>query len=273
MTWTPEHRRRYAPAINHMVRTNAITRLAATIDAIDPPAATGRPRLWSTLTMLQALWWMCRAGAAWKLLPEIHPPRQTIGSRLERWIRFAVLERALVVLNGCLRLARGRKRQPSAGILDTQSVRTGPQRGPRGFDAGKKIKGRKRVLLVDTEGLVQAVQVVPASVQDRDTPAVLEPELAASALLKVWADLAFNGEAAAAPMTRHGIALELVGRKNKTGFVVEPKRWRVEQTFGVLGRYRRLQVDHEGSTTMSRIMTLLAALFMTGMRFERQLRA
>jgi putative transposase len=188
-----------------------------------------------------------------------------------------VLERALAVLNGCPRLARGRKWRPSAGILDTQSVRTGPQAGPRGYDAAKKVKGRKRVLLTDTEGLIHAIRVVPASVQDRDTPAVIEPELAGSSLLnsllKVWADLAFNGGAAAAPMIRCGIDLELVGRKSKTGFEVEPKRWRIEQTFGVLGRYRRLLIDHEGSTTMSRVMTLLAALFMTGSRFERQITA
>ncbi len=271
MSWTPEQRRRYAPAISETVRASATIRLATMIDALDPPAQTGRPRLWSTLTMLQALWWLCRAGSAWKLLPTLYPPRQTIGSRLERWVRLGVLDRALVVLNGCLRLARGRRRRPSAGILDTQSVKTGPQRGPRGFDAGKQVKGRKRVLLVDTEGLVHAIQVVPASVQDRDTPAVIEPVLATSSLRKVWADLAFNGDAAVAPMSRHGIELELVGRKNKTGFVVEPKRWRVEETFGVLGRYRRLLVDHEGSTTMSRTMTLLAALFMTGARFERQI--
>jgi len=273
MLWTPEHRRRYAPAIDHTVRTHAITRLAATIDAIDPPCGTGRPRLWSTLVMLQALWWLCRAGAAWRLLPEIHPPRQTLGSRLERSVRLEVLERALAVLNGCLRLACGRKRRPSAGILDTQSVRTGPQRGPRGDDAGKKVKGRKRVLLVDTEGLIHAIQVLPASVQDRDTPAAIEAELAGSSLLKVWADLAFNGDAAAAPMSRCGIDLELVGRKDKTSFEVEPKRWRVEETFGVLGRHRRLLVDQEGSTTMSRIMTLLAALFMTANRLERQIMA
>lgn len=273
MTWTPEHRRRYAPAIDHAVRASAITRLAATIDAIDPPAATGRPRLWSTIVMLQALWWLCRAGAAWTLLPTLYPPRRSIGGRLERWIEHEVLERALTVLNGCLRLAKGRKQRPSAGILDTQSVKTGPQRGLRGFDAGKKVRGRKRVLLVDTLGLVHAIQVVPASVQDRDTVAVIEAKLAGRSLLKVWADLAFTGDAAAAPMIRLGIDLELVGRKGKTGFEVEPKRWRIEQTFGVLGRYRRLLVDHAGSTTMSRTMTLLAALFMAGNRFERQVRA
>jgi transposase len=109
MPWTPEHRRRYAPAITEVVRANAIVRLAATVDALDPPARTGRPRRWSTLVMLQALWWLCRAGAAWRLLPEIYPPRQSIGSRLERWVKLKVLERALAVLNGCLRLARGRK--------------------------------------------------------------------------------------------------------------------------------------------------------------------
>ena len=139
MSWTPEQRRRYTPAVNETVRANATVRLAATIDVIDPPARTGRPRLWSTLTMVRALWWLCRAGAAWALLPNSCPPRQTIGSRLERWVRLGVLDRALAVLNACLRLARGRNRQPSAGILDTQSVRTGSQAGPRGYDANKKV--------------------------------------------------------------------------------------------------------------------------------------
>ena len=102
------------------------------------------------------------------LLLDCFPPRQTIGSRLERWVRLGVLDRALAVPNGCLRLARGRNRRPSAGILDTQSVGAGPQAGPRGYDANKKIKGRKRVLLADTEGLLQALRVVPASVQGAD---------------------------------------------------------------------------------------------------------
>ena len=273
MSWTPEQRRRYAPAIGEVVRANATVRLAATIDAIDPPARTGRPRLWSTLAMLQALWWLCRAGAAWALLPATCPPRQTIASRLSRWVRLGVLDRALAVLNACLRLARGRTRRPSAGILDTQSVRTGPQAGPRGYDAHKKVRGRKRVLLTDTEGLVQALRVVPASVQDRDTPALIEPVLAAGRLRKVWADLAFAGERAAAPLERRGVEIELVGRKDKSGFAVEPRRWKVEQTFGCLQHYRRLLVDHEGSTGMSRTMTSLAAPLMTRARFERQITA
>jgi transposase len=273
MSWTPEQRRRHAPAIGEAVRASATVRLAATIDATDPPARTGRPRLGSTLAMLQALRWLCRAGAAWKLLPGSCPPRQTIGSRLGRWVRLGVLDRALAVLNACLRLARGRDRRPSAGVLDTRSVRTGPQAGPRGFDAHKKVRGRERVLLTGTEGLVQALRVVPAPVQDRDTPALVEPELAAGRPRKAWADLAFAGERAAAPLERHGIEIEPVGRKDKSGFAVEPRRWKVEQTFGCLQRYRRLLVDHEGGTGMSRTMTLLSALFMTGARFERQIAA
>ena len=257
--------------LSEVVRANAIARLATMIAAIDPSARTGRPRVWATLTMLQALWWLCRAGAVWSLLPKVYPPRQTIDSRLERWVRLTVLDRALAVLNRCLRLARGRTSRPTAGILDTQSVRTGPQHGPRGYDAAKKIKGRKRVLLVDTEGLIQGLRVVPASIQDRDAAAVLEPELASGSLLKVWADLGFNGEGPATLMTRHDIDLELVGRKNKKGFVVEPRRWKVEQTFGCLQRYRRPLVDHEGRTERSRTMTLLASLFMTSARFERQI--
>jgi transposase len=139
MTWTPEHRRRYAPAINDRVRASALGRLAAMIDAIDPPARTGRPRLGSSRIMLQALGWLCRAGSAWCWLPAVYPPRPTVGSRLDRWVRRGVLDRALVVLKGCLRLAGGRTRRPSAGLLDTPSVTTGPRRGPRGYDAGKKV--------------------------------------------------------------------------------------------------------------------------------------
>ena len=125
-----------------------------------------------------------------------HPKRQDHGKRGPRGYDAA-------------KKVKGRKRRPSAGILATQSVRTGPRRGPRGYDAAKKVKGRKRVLLLTgTEGLIHAIRVVPASVQDRDTPAAIEPELAGSSLLKVWADLASNGDAAAAPMIRCGIDLE-----------------------------------------------------------------
>src|SRR5687768_12733042 len=274
MAWTAEDRRRYAPAIQDMVRRGMLVRLAATIDAIHPPSRVGRPRVWSTLAMLQALWHVARDDRAWRRLPSGSPPHQTVWSRLMAWQRRAVRDRALAVLVACRRLAADRKRRPTAAIVDTQSVRTGPQRGPRGSDAHKMIKGRKRVLMVDVEGDPLGVRVVPADVQDRDALATLAPDLAAHPSLRLaWMDLGFAAERCGELLARHGIVQELVGTVGRRDFVVEPRRWKVEQTFGCLQRYRRLRVDDEASTASSRHMTILASLFMTGMRLERMLQA
>ncbi len=276
MAWTAEDRRRYAPAIQDVMRQGMCVRLAATIDMIDPPSKVGRPRDWSTLIMLRALWHLARDGCAWRRLPVGPglPPHQTVWSRLLRWRLRAVLDRALAILVACRRLAAGRKRRPTAAIVDTQSVKTGPQRGPRGYDANKKVKGRKRVLMVDVEGDPLGVRVVPADVQDRDALAALAPDLAAHpSLLLAWMDLGFAAQRCGAFLARHGVTRELVGTVGRKGFVVEPRRWKVEQTFGCLQRYRRLRVDDETSNETSRHMTILAALFMTGMRLERMLQS
>jgi transposase len=129
-------------------------------------------------------------------------------------------------------------------------------------------------MMIDTQGGPLGLQVVPADVQDRDALRTLVPDLAAhTSILLAWLDRGFAGDDSCAFLQRHGIAAEVVGTLGRKGFQVEPRRWKVEQTFGCLQRYRRLQIDHEGSTSMSRTMTLLAALFMTGARFERQLSA
>ena len=275
MAWTAEDRRKYAPAIQETVRQGMVVRLAATIDMIDPPSKVGRPRDWSTLVMLGAPGWhLARDGCAWRRLPVGPglPPHQSVWSRLLRWRLRAVLDRALAVLVACRRLAAGRKRRPTAAILDTQSVKTGPQRGPRGYDANKKIKGRKRVLMVDVEGDPLGIRVVPADVQDRDALDALGPDLEAHPSLRLaWMDLGFAARRCGAFLARHGVARELVGTAGRKGFVVEPRRWKVEQTFGCLQRYRRLRVDDEMSNETSRHMTVLAALFMTGMRLGRML--
>src|SRR6478672_5797474 len=248
MAWTAEDRRKYAPAIQEALRQGMLVRLAATIDTIDPPAKTGRPRDWSTVTMLGALWHLARDGCVWRRLP-------------------AVLDRALAVLVACRRLAAGRKRRPTAAIIDTQSVKTGPQRGPRGYDAGKKVKGRKRVLLVDTEGDPLGIRVVPADVHEHRALLALAPDLAAHPTLRLaWLDRGFAGEEPEAFLNRHGIAVEVVGIKDRRGFQLEKRRWKAEQTFGCLQRYRRLRVDDEISCETSRGMAMLAALFMIGMR-------
>jgi transposase len=203
MAWTAEDRRRYAPAVQEMVRQGMLVRLAATIDRIDPPSRVGRPRLWSTLIMLQALWHLARDGCAWRRLPPGLPPHQSVWSRFSRWRLRAVLDRALAVLVACRRLAAGRKRRPTAAIIDTQSVKTGPQRGPRGYDAHEKIKGRKRVLMIDTQGDPLGARVVPADTQDRDAPESLAPDLA------VHASLLLVGWTAASPATVRALSFSV----------------------------------------------------------------
>jgi transposase len=272
MAWTAEDRRKYAPAIQEVLRQGMLVRLAATIDTIDPPCKTGRPRDWSTVTMLGALWHLARDGCVWRRLPVGPglPPHRSVWSRFLRWRLRAVLDRALAVLVACRRLAGGRKRRPTAAIIDTQSVKTGPQRGPRGYDAGKKVKGRKRVLLVDTEGDPLGLRVVPADVHEHRALRALAPDLAAHPTLRLaWLDRGFAGEEPEAFLNRHGIAVEVVGIKDRRGFRLEKRRWKAEQTFGCLLRYRRLRVDDEMSCETSRGMAMLAALFMTGMRLER----
>ena len=218
MAWTAEDRRKYAPAIQEVLRQGMIVRLVRTMDAIDPQPKVGRERVWSTLIMLQALWHLARDGCAWRRLPAGFPPFTTVWSRLRRWRELAVLDRALAILVACLRLARGRKRRPTAAIIDTQSVRTGPQRGPRGYDAGKKVKGRKRVLLVDTEGDPLGLRVVPADVHEHRALRALAPDLAAHPTLRLaWLDRGFAGEEPEAFLNRHGIAVEVVGIKDRAG--------------------------------------------------------
>ena len=232
MAWTAEDRRKYAPAIQEALRQGMLVRLAATIDTIDPPCKTGRPRDWSTVTMLGALWHLARDGCVWRRLPVGPglPPHQSVWSRFTRWRLRAVLDRALAVLVACRRLAAGRKRRPTAAIIDTQSVKTGPQRGPRGYDAGKKIKGRKRVLMVDVEGDPLGIRVVPADVHEHRALRALAPDLAAHPTLRLaWLDRGFAGDEPEAFLNGHAIAAEVVGMRNRAGFQLEKRRWKVEQ--------------------------------------------
>jgi transposase len=115
MAWAAEDRRRHAPAVEEMVRRGMLVRPAATIGRIDPPSRVGRPRLWSALIMLQALWQLARDGCARRRLPPSLPPHQSAWSRSSRWRLRAVLDRALAVLVACRRLAAGRKRWPTLG--------------------------------------------------------------------------------------------------------------------------------------------------------------
>ena len=261
MAWTLEDRRKYAPAIQEMVRQGMLVRLARTMDTIDPQPKVGRERVWSTLTMLQALWHLARDGCTWRRLPEKFPPFTTVWSRLHRWRELAVLDRALAVLVACVRLARGRARRPTAAIIDTQSVRTGPQRGPRGYDAGKKVKGRKRHALADTDGRALLLHAYSADIQDRDAAG---PLLSVSRrfwpfVQTAFADSAYDAKRVSAATD---IMLEIVRKHpDQVGFVVQPRRWVVERFFAWINRNRRLAKDVE-ATIPSAVAFLYAASVM-----------
>ena len=168
------------------------------------------------------------------------------------WRRQAVLDRAPRVLVACRRLAACLQ-APADGRhhRHARSVRTGPRRGPRGYDANKKVKGRKRVLMVDTQGDPLGYRSCRPTCRTATAPCPRPRSRPASVLAPGLRDRAFAGDDPAAFLQAHGIAL-LVGTVGRQGFQVEPRRWKVEQTFGCLQRYRRLRVDDEATHDTSR---------------------
>lgn len=153
------------------------------------------------------------------------------------------------------RVLEGRNREPTAAVIDSQCVKSSAQGGECGFDAGKKVKGRKRHIVVDVLGFILAIVITPASVQDRDgaVPVVEQVALEHSMIRKIWADGAYTGEVIEDLRKRTGIDIELVKKKdNQKGFVVLPRRWVVERTFGWMERFRLLSREVERTVESSR---------------------
>ena len=213
------------------------------------PYERGRKRRVNLREIVNAIYYVLRTGCQWDYLPHDFPPPDTVYGYFRRWTRDGTWERLNDGLRRQTREAVGKKSEPTAAILDSQAVKTTEAGGPRGFDGGKRVKGRKRHLLVDTLGLVIAVVVHSAGVQDRDGARLVLAKLREHFcwLKKVWADAAYAGPKLAAWVKGlFAWVLEIVTRADEAvGFQVQPKRWLVERTFGWLNRSRRLSKDYE----------------------------
>jgi transposase len=264
--YTSKHRRQDGASGMNTDLTDAEWALMA--DLFERRGGPGAPAVHERRHLVNACFYVVRTGCAWRLLPKSFPPWRAVYSAFRTWARAGAFEVVHDRLRQQWRDRIGRAPEPTAAIIDAQSTRSTAQGGDTGFDAGKKVKGRKRHLVVDTLGLLLAVTITAASVQDRDgaAPVVAQACAKVPGLKKLYADAAYGGKCAMAIEKAHGISVEIVrhpgNRATGTwqlaqqplwpdvvakGFVVQAKRWVVERTHAWNERARRLIAHHDHS--------------------------
>jgi transposase len=254
--WTPTTRRQYSRD-GLRYETDVTDAEWAVLEPLLPePHARGRPRRWAARDILNAIFHVLRGGIAWRLLPSDLPPKSTVFRWFSLWRDTGLFETINHVLVMADRERVGREASPTAAVLDSQSVKTTESGGPRGYDAGKKVKG----LVVEPQ---------PADVQDRDgAPVVLRlSRRAFPFIVTAFADSGYAGEA---PAQATSIAIEIVRKPpDQVGFAVHPRRWVVERFFAWISRNRRLWKDPEATLTSARAFLYAASVMLLVRRLGR----
>lgn len=229
-------------------------------DLVPKAKPGGRPRTTDIRSVLNAIFYVLRSGCAWRYLPKNYPPWRTVYGYFSAWSALEVWEQIEHTLSRAARLMNGKTLEPSIGIIDTQSVK-GSHGEERGYDGFKKVRGRKRHIIVDSLGLIIAVEVQAANLADPVGGSRALRRIAPSyikALETILADRLYGNYPFPVAVAQRYEKKLILSRSPKEGSNLKPLRWVVERTFAWFNHFRRLARDYERKTCHSESMLFLS---------------